>query len=464
MERKQRILFLCDASDVEEVEDSFAGQSAYELSIETTEKILSFGVREYLYQTVERINHHPEIYDGVVGTHDSSAVFAAIIAEETGKRFATVQSTICCQNKYLCRRIQRAYTPDHTPGFCLALDYLRNPERLQAPFFIKPVRANISFGAHRIETPQQLEFYIGSESMDIARFNQYYLEAIESYSKHYNAINMATCNSFLCEDLIDGNQVTVDGYIFEGELTCFGVTKAVFHPRTNSFSHHEFPYELSTWLHSAITSALSRLIPKIGLNNSFFNVELRIDETAGTFKIIEVNSRIAFQFARTIEAVTGISPLYMLCDVAVGRRPALTPQTEHLFNYCYNFELHRFSDAKILQTPTKSVFDEIALKYPEVRIRNLIHENVNLSDFKHNPESFRYCILDVPGNSREEIMSKYDDVTAMLSYKFDTPDENDRMGESAGQPPEQTIGRGHERDFQPEVDFGIHKPGGRAVF
>ncbi len=451
MKGKHKILFLCDASDIEEVEHSFADQSAYELTIETFEKILSFGVKDYLYHTVERINHNPEIYDGVVGTHDSSAVFAAIIAEETGKRFASVQSVINCQNKYLCRRIQRSCVPEHTPNFCLALDYLRNPERLQTPFFIKPVRANISFGSHRIETPQELEFYIGSESMDIARFNQYYLEAIGSYSRHYNAINMATCNSFLCEDLIDGNQVTVDGFIFEGKVTCFGVTKAVYHPGTNIFSHHEFPYSLSGDLHSAIMSALSRLIPESGINNSFFNVELRVDEESGTFKIIEINSRIAFQFARTIEAVTGISPLYMLCEVAVGKAPALTPQSEQLFNYCYNFELHRFSDAKVLQTPTKSVFNEIALNYPEVRIRNLIHENVNLSDFKHNPESFRYCIIDVPGNSRDEIMSKYHDVVEMLAYKFDTPDERDHCTDPHARPPEQNIGRAYEIEYQPQV-------------
>ncbi|MGM0451598.1 MAG: ATP-grasp domain-containing protein [Thermodesulfobacteriota bacterium] len=451
MPRKHKILFLCDASDIEEVENSFADQSTYDVTIETTEKILSFGVRDYLYQTIERINHKPEIYDGVVGTHDSSSVFAAIIAEETGKRFASVQSIISCQNKYLCRRIQRACVPEHTPNFCLALDYLRNPERLQTPFFIKPVRANISFGTHRIETPQELEFYIGAESMDIARFNQYYLEAIGGYSKHYNAINMATCNSFLCEDLISGNQVTVDGYILEGEVTCFGVTKAVYHPLTNSFSHHEFPYALSPDLQSAIMAALRKLIPETGIDNSFFNVELRIDEESETFKIIEVNSRIAFQFAKTIEAVTGISPLYMLCDVATGKRPNLTPQAEHLFRYCYNFELHRFNDAKILQTPTKSVFDEIALQYPEVRVRNLIHENVNLSDFKHNPDSFRYCVLDVPGNSREEIMSKYNDVVGMLGYKFDEPGEKCEEGETVFLPAEQTIGRGHEIDFQPEV-------------
>lgn len=450
MTGKRRILFLCDASDVMEVEQTFAGSSSYDLTIETTEKILSFGVREYLHQTANRINRKPNLYDGIVGTHDSSAVFAAILAEECGKRFASVESVINCQNKYISRRIQRNCIPEYTPNFCLALDYLRNPDRLQTPFFIKPVRANISFGAHRIETPEELEYYIGSESMDIARYNQYYLEAISSYARHYNAINMATCNTFLCEDLISGTQLTVDGYVFEGEVTCFGVTMAVYHPRTNSFSHHEFPYELSPALHSAVISALTRLIPAMGLNNSFFNAEIRVDETAETFAIVEVNSRIAFQFAGTIEAVTGISPLFMLCDVAVGKRPRYTPRSEQLFRYCYNFELHHFSDARILQTPTRSVLDEISLQHPEVRIRNLIHENVNLSDFKHNPESFRYCVLNIPGNTHDEIMCKYDDVVSMLGYKFDAP-SGPEIPPVAGQSPEQTIGKGHEMNFQPEI-------------
>ncbi|MCF8027936.1 MAG: hypothetical protein K9K81_06185 [Desulfobacteraceae bacterium] len=36
------------------------------------------------------------------------------------------------------------------------------------------------------------------------------------------------------------------------------------------------------------------------------------------------------------------------------------------------------------------------MKYPEVNIRHLIHENAHLSDFKHNPESYRYAVVDCP--------------------------------------------------------------------
>ncbi len=450
MSSRKKILFLCDASDIDVVEESFSHDPDYNLTIETTEKILSFGVKPYISQTIERINHNPGLYDGIVGTHDSSSVFAAIIAQETGKRFAPVRGIIQSQNKYLCRRIQKQVTPEAAPRYCLALDYLRDPSRLSTPFFIKPVRSNISFGTHKIDTPEELHHYIGQESMDIALFNQYYVDALAYNSNYYDALNIATCNSFLCEDLIEGEQVTVDGYVMDGEVFFFGVTRAVYHPRTNSFSHHEFPYRLSEALEKKIKAALDRLIPALGLDNSFFNVEMRLDEENQTFTIIEVNSRIAFQFAKTIEMVTGFDPLRLLCDMAVGEKPDQQPRAEQTYKACYNFELHAFADAYILETPTQSAYEEIRMKYPGVRVRNLIHENVNLSDFKHNPQSYRYCLLDVPGNSREEIMKKYEDVVARLGYKFGTPSGEGRpVSEHPGQPPERV--KGGAESFETQI-------------
>ncbi len=449
MSSRKKILFLCDASDIDVVEDSFSQDSDYQLTIETTEKVLSFGVKAYISQTVERINHNPGLYDGVVGTHDSSSLFAAIIAQETGKRFAPVSGIINSQNKYLCRRVQKKVAPEAAPRYCLALDYLRDPSRLSTPFFIKPVRSNISFGTHKVNTPEELHYYIGLESMDIALFNQYYLDALSYNSGYYDALNIATCNTFLCEDLIEGEQVTVDGYVMDGEVSFFGVTKAVYHPLTNSFSHHEFPCELPEEMLGKISDALGRLIPALEMDDSFFNVELRLDMENHTFKIIEVNSRIAFQFAKTIEAVSGYDPLRMLCDLAVGEKPKQYARAENTSSACYNFELHAFEDARILETPTQSAYDEIRLKYPGVRVRNLIHENVNLSDFKHNPQSYRYCLLDIPGENREEIMRKYEDIIARLRYKFaPASEESQNVVEHPGQPPQRTKGGAEAFDSQ----------------
>ncbi len=454
MTEEKKILFLCDASDVEVVQESFAAHPVYSISIETFEKILRFGVRAYLEETIERIKKYPRMYDGIVGTHDSSSVIAAIIAQETGKLYASVEAVINCQNKYICRRIQKQTVPEHAPRYAIALDYLRDPSRLSLPFFIKPARSNISFGTHRVETQQELEDWITRESIEIARYNQYYLDALAHKPSYRNAMNIATCNSFLCEDLIEGTQVTIDGYIFEGEFNFFGVTKANYYPGTNSFFYHAFPCSFPQEVMQKIENALKLLIPALGIDNSFFNAEIRVDEASGTFKIIEINSRIAFQFAKTIESVKGFDPLHLLCGVAAGKRPDLSPSREKLFKYCYNFELHNFSDAKILQTPTQSAYEEIRLKYPEVYVRNLVHESLNLSDFKHSPQSYRYCVVDVPGDTHAEIMEKYENVVSMLGYKFSPVDAVEESFDYGfpGAPPDFSEGESTELSSQPPLE------------
>jgi hypothetical protein len=210
----------------------------------------------------------------------------------------------------------------------------------------------------------------------------------------------------------------VDGYISGGKVEIFGMTGAVFLPQSNSFSHHVFPCYFEPELNSRITSAIQRLIPELGLDNCFFNVELRVDKTSGAFAVLEVNSRIAFQFAKTIQSVTGYDPLHLLCDVATGRPPQYDMQSEDTYPLCFNYELHSLTDKWILRTPTQSDFEELRIRFPEVNIRNLVQENALLSDYKHNPESYRYCILDIPGNSEQEIEDKYEQVVTLLNYEF----------------------------------------------
>jgi hypothetical protein len=90
------------------------------------------------------------------------------------------------------------------------------------------------------------------------------------------------------------------------------------------------------------------------------------------------------------------------------------------------------------------------MKYPEVYIRNLVHENASLSGFKHNPQSFRYGVVDVPGNSHDEIMTKYYDVVDMLGYKFvDLPERMEDEHYMPQQPPPRAEGRSYQLDSHP---------------
>ncbi len=419
----KKILLLCDTSDIGIIEESFAHCPEYEIRLETIEKILETGVQEYLHSTIDHIRDHPGIFDAVAGTHDSSAVFASIIAEQTGKVNTPINSIIACQNKYISRLHQKESAPENTPAFFLASDYFKQAAKFQTAW-AKPVRSNMTHCNRKITAVEELEELIGNHTTEVSAYNQYYLDALAVVDHETSELNIETCNRFLVEELLHGTQFTVDGYVHEGEVHTFGVTKAVFYPGTNSFHHHEFPYETSAGVGEKIEKVVHKLIPDLGLNNTFFNVEFRAEEETGSVHILEVNSRIAFQFAKAIEAVRGVDPLHWLCEVAIGEDPRMRPTRDKRFNYCYNFELRHFEDKWVARTPLQANYEEIRWFYPEVHIRNMVGENTRLSDYKHTLESYRYCTLDIPGDTREEIMQKRDHIEQMLGYEFhECPDE-----------------------------------------
>ncbi|MCF8012250.1 MAG: ATP-grasp domain-containing protein [Clostridiales bacterium] len=416
--KQKNILVLCDQSDVYVIKNSFKDNHNYNITIDTTENILSTGAKKYLQDTIRLIKENPYMFDGITGTHDSSAVFASIICQETGKIFTPVEGVISCQNKYISRMIQKECVPENTPDFYLEEEYLQGTCDI-FPVFVKPVHSNVSFSSHHVNSLKELQALIHKNSQLLSSYNQYFIDSLAVSSEPSNSLNLKTCNRFICEGIVSGDQVTVDGFIFDNNITIYGITMAVFFEGSISFSHHEFPYELSPKMENKLHHLLNKLIPALALNNTFFNVELRIDKEEGQIYIIEVNSRIAFQFSKTIEAVRGFNSLHCLCDIAAGKNPALKVNSKKTnFKYCYNFELRTFNDKKIIKTPVQADIDRINTFYPEIEIRNLIDNDTQLSDYKQNPESFRYCIIDIPGNSQKEIMDKFEQVKSMLDYQF----------------------------------------------
>ncbi len=417
---KKKILFICDENEIPIIDDSNQEAEDYIVELETSDDILLRGVRNYLDEMVTLIKDKPDRYDGIVGTRDMTSVFSNIICEKTGKPGTSVESMINCQNKYISRRIQKDHLSEYTPKFWLDSNFLREFP-MEPPFFVKPVRANVSYLSQWTHSYNELRELIKDYTVELAQYNQYFLDAIFVTSHMENQLNLETCNKFLCEEIMEGTQVTVNGYVYGGEPYNYGIVKAAFHDDGISFSHHEFPYDISPQLEEKINQISSELVRALGLNNTFYNVELRVDEETEKIYIVEVNSRAAFQFAKMIESVTGINMIEWLCDLSVGKEPREISEErkKQTYKYCYNFELRKFSDHEIVRTPMATNLEGLNRQYPEVAIKNLVYANTKLSDYKQNPNSFRYSILDVPGNSREEIMKKYEIIVDNLGYEFE---------------------------------------------
>jgi hypothetical protein len=45
----------------------------------------------------------------------------------------------------------------------------------------------------------------------------------------------------LCEDLVGGEQFTVDGFVYGNEVTILGIVDSIMYPGTMSFASFEYP-------------------------------------------------------------------------------------------------------------------------------------------------------------------------------------------------------------------------------
>src|SRR5919106_982830 len=224
--------------------------------------------------------------DAVVGTKDSSALLAALLAERRGLPGPCPRSLIACQHKPTSRALQRRVAPEATPRFALLDPRAPYDPPFDVPFFVKPVVGRLSQNAYRIDDPRELLT----------------LHEIDRYTARYADIaalagaDPADAHGFLGEELLSGAEVTLEGYAHGGRVTTIGVTDSVKYPGTLSFERFEYPSALPEERLAELHDVAARVVPALGFDDGFFNVEFFVPED-GPAAIIEVNARLASQFA-----------------------------------------------------------------------------------------------------------------------------------------------------------------------
>ena len=121
--------------------------------------------------------------------------------------------------------------------------------------------------------------------------------------------------------------VTFEGLMCGGRMTPVGVTDAVMHPNGISFLRFEYPSALPGDVQARMAEVAARLMPALGFDGSLFNIEFFV-RPDGSVTIVEVNGRMASQFAPLVKAVHGVSTYELqleLCDRPEAR-PAPGPQ------------------------------------------------------------------------------------------------------------------------------------------
>ncbi len=179
----------------------------------------------------------------------------------------------------------------------------------------------------------------------------------------------------------------------------------MFIPDTISFDRFEYPYQLPIAMQKIIEQSSRNLITGIGLNNSLFNIEYKLNINDNTAHIIEINSRLSSQFAVLIESVTGQNPLTSICDISVGAQPSFQDDWSSTpYNYCTSFVSRVFENKYITKIPLATEIDALQHRYPSAQIHNLIEKpNAYLSDYEQDNDTYRYAIINVAGATLEEV-------------------------------------------------------------
>jgi hypothetical protein len=176
---------------------------------------------------------------GVHGVASSSdypgCLVSAAIARELGLPGPEPASLLWCSHKYYLRLAQRLIAPVATPEFIL-IDPRNLDEQafsLRFPVFIKPVKSSFSQHARRIENFEELVRFVRSERVQhhlssyVAPFNQ----LIRKYSDF-----VFDGSYMIAEQVLDGHQVTLEAFLFQGNLVVVGIVDSTMIREASVFS------------------------------------------------------------------------------------------------------------------------------------------------------------------------------------------------------------------------------------
>jgi len=330
------------------------------------------------------------------------SALAAAIAKRLGLPGPEPEAVLISQHKYLSRLAQAKLVPDAVPPFAL-IDVAEGaalPAGLSFPLFAKPVKSFFSIGAETVSSASELAALLPRW----AGFDQFFLP-LDRLLQRYTGSSIGT-QRLLAEGLLKGEQVTVEGYVHGGKANIMGVVDSIMFPGTLAFSRFDYPSFLPESAQARMAEIAVTLIEGLGFDNGLFNIEMMYDADADRIFVIEINPRMASQFADLYEKVDGTSSYTVLLDIAQGRAPRFEPRRGR-YGFAASFVLRSFEDHIVTALPAEADLDQLARLYPDIRIELHATLGRKLSDEFQDGKSYRYGIVNLGGRDRADVLEQF---------------------------------------------------------
>ena len=374
-----------------------------------------FDVLGFIDRAVER---YRGAIDGVLSASDyPGAPVAAAIATALGLPGPTPQSVLRCGHKLDSRVAQRETAPAATPRFC-RLDP-RDPVGSLAigfPCFVKPVKGAFSILSGRVDSAEQLRAFLARPAA--REFGRQFVHMFSQLLRRYTDSDLEG-GVFMAEELLQGRQVTVEGFSRGGAVEILGVVDSVLHPERGSFVRFDYPSRLAAGVQSRMAEIAGRVIRQVGLGDALFNIELMFDAERDRISIIEVNPRLCGQFGDLYQKVDGVSNYEVALALATGSEPRRSHRRGDCRVAC-SWPLRIFEPTRVVRAPPPQQVEAVEREFPGTLIWKECRSDLDLTDFERMEDgaSVRYGVINAGAEDHEALQAKLDQIYARLGFEL----------------------------------------------
>lgn len=367
-------------------------------------------VRDPLDEMEAILRGLPDHVEAVVSTDDfPGSTLAAALARRLGLKGPSPAAVLIAQHKYLSRRRQARAVPDAVPGFAAVDAAAPRALALRYPWIVKPVKSFFSVGASRVDGQADLP-----DALRRASLPTDFYAPFEALLERYAAATLGS-RRVIVEECVTGTQATFEGCVMEGRMLPIGVVDSVLHPGTLAFERFDYPSRLPDNIQQRMADLARAVIDELEYDDGLFNIEFMYDAASGRLSIIEINPRMASQFADLYEKVDGFNSYDVLLAVALRRAPFI-PRGRGPYAVAASFVLRTFEDCDVADVPSPETVREIERAYPGARVDVLCTRGVRLSHQMQDEESYRYGAISLGAADSTQLREAYAECRPRLSF------------------------------------------------
>jgi hypothetical protein len=373
---------------------------------------------------LEKAERQLEAFDGsvdaVVGFWDfPTSTMAPMLCRRLGLPGANLEGVVKCEHKYWSRLEQSKVIDEHPRFAIVDLDHSHDvPSGLRFPMWLKPVKSASS----------ALAFHVGNEN-EFADAVQQIREGIDHLGEPFEFVlqqldlppEIADIGGRAClaEEEVSGSQVTVEGYVYDGEARPYAIIDSLTYPDTTSFLRFQYPSALPGAVADRLVDLSRRVIEQIGLHWGTFNIEYFWDPDSGDINLLEVNPRHSQSHAMLFEYVDGTPNHHFMVELALGRDPRFA-HARGEYDVAAKWFLRRFEDGVVRRAPTPEEVRTIEGEIPGVKIDIAAEQGSRLSEMSFQ-DSYSYELADIYIGARDEseLEAKYHQCVDALRFEFE---------------------------------------------